>query len=157
MRTGVLVRVTLKRIEKNQTEETTEDPISQLQKVAIFRTGSERDYLSLSENQTAFFPSKVGCKHTCHSRPCGLPPFNSLEKSHLPDTRPEARSTQAYRDGCLDHMQLRYVTTVNDGSAAPPPSRPRLATDALIHALKFWPASSLPCRHLPPPRCRQTA
>ena len=78
MRTGALARVTLKRIDKNQTEDTKDDPISQLQKVAIFRTGSERDYLSLSDKKAAFLPSKVGraIKSAC---PVGQPVLLALQ------------------------------------------------------------------------------
>lgn len=53
------MRVTLRKIEKNQTEQTTDDPISQLQKVAVFKTSSERDYLSLSDRRAVFAASKV--------------------------------------------------------------------------------------------------
>lgn len=105
MKTGAIVRVALKRIEKNQTEETTDDPISQLQKVAIFRTGSERDYLCLSDKKAdkkaAFVPSKVGCRENV--------PLGALQPSTLQLTREFSRPRHQTRNPVSTSFQRRLL------------------------------------------------
>jgi len=59
MRTGTILKVILKKVDKNQTEEVKGDPISQLQKVAVFRPGSVRDYLVMNDKRVIFQPSAL--------------------------------------------------------------------------------------------------
>lgn len=59
MKSGQVVRLTLKKVDRSQTEEVKDDPISQLQKVALFRPGSARDYVTLSDKRVSFVASDV--------------------------------------------------------------------------------------------------